>query len=266
MPEWRVLAEAGQWDEIDWLWLEREEQAKLLELLRATVPFMTLKNGMEESRRHALPSEVDTPSMKQAAIILYHGELEAEVEGEPSTPGEQWSETKDKLRAFLQQALNDPELTKGDPEYSRRSHAAQALISIQSIEAVERDVNLYGIYDMDARALGELVAEVASLALKAGRHTQAAWTKPFEQHALSEKKQHGGRSQGGKIASANRSKDRNNRLKLMDELIDIHGASEASRRVARMLYGTESVDKNSKAIRSQWHDNLKKGKYVRKAK
>ncbi len=71
MNDFRALAAAGRWEEVNWIWLSHEEQSEFLQLVRAAVPIVQVENGTERIQRHALPDEVGGDgALVEAAMIL----------------------------------------------------------------------------------------------------------------------------------------------------------------------------------------------------
>ncbi|WP_149140709.1 hypothetical protein [Gemmobacter caeruleus] len=92
MTNWQNLYAQRDWDVLDEWWrhyADRTDARKLLERLQADVPRCTRQNGMETKQEFVRPDEAPE-QWKGAAEILYLGELEALVEGEPRPEPEMW--------------------------------------------------------------------------------------------------------------------------------------------------------------------------------
>jgi hypothetical protein len=121
MSKWRRLAEEGAWDMIDFYDLTPDQRRELLAMVRAEVPERIFQNGLEQIERHPYPDDVETPREKSAAKVLYEGELEALVNGDPSQASEHWLEMKNEAKSMLRE-------NTGDAAPGQRSEPQKALV------------------------------------------------------------------------------------------------------------------------------------------
>lgn len=186
----------SKWDDLDnWLqdqYLEGEAKLpalkSLLDHLRTIVPTITIENGMECTTRHLSPFDgmedwTGYEHLRRAAEILYLGELEAVVEGEPPHLSDSWANYRNMIEKHLAEYAASSEPTSVGKELSRRAHASTALDLLANIDFVEGLARHELSEEADHHWLSELVSEIAYSAFDAGRHTQAAWGKEFEKHA-----------------------------------------------------------------------------------
>ena len=87
------------------------------------------------------------------------------------------------IETHLEKYATGSEPTTVGKELSRRAHALEALDLFANIDFVAGLASQHLSDEEEIRWLTELVAEIAYSAFEAGRHTQAAWGKEFEQHA-----------------------------------------------------------------------------------
>lgn len=261
---WEEMLRANDWDAIEnwWhYWFNTQAQSAeelaplraLLTALREVVPLVSVENGMERFERHIRPTDGENEwqgreSLKGAAAILYLGELEAAAEGEPVSASEMWSQHRDIVTNHLKQFLNVPEKTKGAEELSRVAHAEEALKFLASIDMVVKMTG-YGLADEAEQTwLREVIAEAAHPAFEAGRHSQAAWGKSFEQFALTGRNLSRGAKLGADMRRAQTSPKTADVLKEMQRHIDTgHSISRAA-----TLAANEGIGPSASANRKLW--------------
>ena len=194
---WEPLVAEENWDDVENWWkawfLENPDQPDaliaLLEALRRAVPTISVENGMERLERRIRSS--DAPdlwqgryNLKGATIILELGELEAAAEGDPMPSSESWAIYRKVIEKHLDQFTRQKEVTSGVEEFSRKAHAEQAQRFLHEIDFSSRFATSEIDFDEDRLWFTEAISEIAYLAFEAGRHTQAAWGKEFEQLAV----------------------------------------------------------------------------------
>jgi hypothetical protein len=243
----------------DWAWLDdwwrrfddREGAALLLERLRADVPRLDRRNGMEMQNDYVTPREAEE-KWKGAAEILYLGELEAWVEGEPISVPDQWEHERARIEALLREFAGAREVTKGDPSLSRRTHAHEALESLASIDfctsAMSKEIDADGQHPADREWLISFSREIAFLAFNAGSHARAAIGKKAEAHAVRGEKVHSAARSGGESRRQQTKPEADRTLQRMRELIDKgHTQKRAAELAYADGYGT-SADANRKLL------------------
>lgn len=185
--EWQELVENGRWDELR-NWIDDPERlskesgpslAALLAKLRGMVPMVEVSNGVECTRRRLRPSDppdmwVGREHLREAAVILELGELEARVEREPPAASTEWAEHREIVRSHLEHFIEADNPTSGDEDLSRRAHAQTALDLFSRIDFSKAIADAQSSSARDQEWLTELVSEIAFAAFAAGRHTQAA--------------------------------------------------------------------------------------------
>lgn len=197
---WAEMLKANDWDAVEnWWhdWFNTQAQSAdglaplgaLLTALREVVPLVAVENGMERFERHIRPTDDENEwqgheHLKGAAAILYLGELEAACEGEPPLASKSWAQHRGVVTERLEIYLNSSEVTTGADELSRKEHAQQALNCLTNIDMIVKAACFEAADEVEQRWITEVVAEIAYTAFEAGRHTQEAWGKSFEQFAL----------------------------------------------------------------------------------
>lgn len=248
MTDFRALAAAGRWADVNWMELSHEEQVEFLQLVRAAVPFVLVENGMEREQRRALPGEVGNDRARiEAATILYLGELEAAIEGEPPKARENWHEVRRLIDLFLANALVEKEATTGDPEMSRNAHAAAAIEYLNEIDRLSAFLGKEMDTAEDRDWLVETISEVACAAFSAGRHMQATWGKQFESDAVRGEKVAGGSRNSAHHTNGLHEDLRKKRFDRMAELVGQLGVDEAARQCSTERLGSWG------AIKRQWN-------------
>lgn len=199
MATWRDLAKEGRWAEIDPFQISEREQAELLTMLRRVVPMINVTNGAETMQRYKYPTEVvGNPQLRAAAEILYLGELESMVEGEPERASLAWTRLAQEAREYLNAAEYEGEVTDGSHELSRSTHIAAARDALVQVDRAIRFLASEGTSEEDSTWISEALAEVAQAAFLAGRRVQAVWGKPIERGAARHELDQRRRSDGGK--------------------------------------------------------------------
>jgi hypothetical protein len=184
--------------------LSDQDCPDLLAMLKKAIPMIKVQNGKEWTTRHKLPKEVEGADLKHAALTLVLGELQAMVDGDPSSPFEEWTDAEAQARRYLQKALDEPEPTTGDEELSRKTHARKALESLDEI-AFWKNLKVKQAADAEEAAwIEEAIGAVAHFALSAGLHAQTAAGKSFELLALGREKQLVGQSAAREGINADR--------------------------------------------------------------
>lgn len=254
MIDWRDLYQLRDWIAIENWWRNTDETAQakeLLEWLQRDVPRVTRQNGFEEKLDSKRPDEAPE-EWKGAAKILYMGELEALVEGEPERASEEWQRERDKVVGQLEKFTALEEVTDGDPELSRRSHADKALDFLKQIELgfewMSHEV------DPDEREwLLEVIAHTAHNAFSAGVHAFAAAGKEIEVHALRGQKIARSASAGGKSKNREGKLEREKLLAYMQASIEKdHSVSAAAEHAYNAGLGP-----SPSANRKRWYRNRK---------
>lgn len=199
MATWRELAAEGRWAEIDPFQIPQREQAELLAMLRQAVPMINVTNGAEMLQRHIYPMEVvGNPQLRAAAEILYLGELEAMVEGEPESASLAWKKLAQQAHEYLNKAEYEGEVTDGSQELSRLTHIAAARDALAQVDRAIRLLAGEGTTEEESAWISEALTEVAQAAFLAGRRVQSAWGKPIERGAARHELDQRRRSDGGK--------------------------------------------------------------------
>ena len=247
MTDFRVLAAAGRWEEVEWLWLSQEEQSEFLELVRDRVPFVEDENGMEKIQRRAHPDEVgDDRSLIEAAKILYLGELEAAVEGEPPDDNQIWSGLRAEIEDTLAQLCRLPEVTEGSESLSRKQHAVDAMDYLAQID-VGASWMRNQLDEDDIDWFDQTVAAVAWKAFLAGRHAQAAFMKAIEVDALRGEKVAGGSRNSAQNTNRRHEDLRKRRFARMEQLVRQLGVDRAAAQCSSEGLGSWE------AIKKQWN-------------
>ena len=200
MTDWQSLYARRDWDALDDWWRYEshgDEARKLFERLQADVPRCKRENGMEAIQDFMRPDEAPE-QWKGAAEILYLGELEAMVEGEPKPEPEIWRERRRKIEATLQSASEADEVTEGDPSLSRAAHAKEALDALESVDWC-CSAMIQQVAAKDRKWLQAFAEEITALAFHAGVETRAALGKAVEADAVRGKKVITAASQGGRM-------------------------------------------------------------------
>ncbi len=180
----QTAARKGKWDQIEWTDWPPKLQRRLLDDIKELVPDVRIENGLEYSTRPAQPGDKileGRPDLEWAAKELLLGDLEAWVEDDANTVSDAWAEQRRSAVEHLQQALSSEDPTKGSPELSLHAHAQKAMDGLKDIDVMA------GFYkgecegDREKDWVQDIVDNMAYVAFMAGRHTQAAWSKPFEE-------------------------------------------------------------------------------------
>lgn len=253
MTDWRALFAKGDCNGIENImqWLKPLDQAELLAAIKKAVPMITEENGMERRERHASPREVPE-ELKGAAKILYFGELEARVSGEPPGDIEIWAEVRSAAEEELRQFAAADEVTKGDATLSRQKHAQDALEFLQTMD-ISFSWARCQIDDDDERAwFDEAVASVAWQTFNAGRHYEVARYKWIESSAVRGEKVAGGQRNSAHLTNARHEEPREKRFKRMRELMPTVGVKSAAAQCEVEGLGTMG------AIKRQWYRHQKK--------
>ncbi|PWE31226.1 hypothetical protein DDZ14_13630 [Maritimibacter sp. 55A14] len=166
----------------------------MLTALREVVPTIVEENGMESRERHLRcdddPKRWDgREELKGAAKMLEIGELEAAIKGAPPVASEAWRRNREIIETDLHECIDAEEVTQGAEELSRRGHAREALDLLRYIDFTTSFLRGEMDSEEDRDWMNEAIAEVANLAFEAGRHTQVAWGKEFEELAAIRAKQ-----------------------------------------------------------------------------
>lgn len=242
---WEQYVQNCDWDSVENWWTEAFQAdpadlaclASLLSCLEDLVPKITIQNGMENFKRHILatdPTEVwlERENLRGAAEILELGELAAAVERPPKPIGLEWQMYREMIEGHLNRFLEESEVTKGNEEFSRQKHSEQALGQLAGINHLER--MMCGEMDeaMDRIWLQEIIAEASYLAFEAGRHTQAAWGKGFEQFAVSGINLNQAQKKGGAMRKGRLGQDTSRILAEMNRLINEEHSVSRSAKIA----------------------------------
>lgn len=94
MNDWRAAYRDWDWDAVDNWWRRSSDRVQLQALfkrLRADLPQTAIENGTEVDWEYQLPDNV-SKEWHGAAMIMYSGELEAKIEGDPPTDLQQWQQ------------------------------------------------------------------------------------------------------------------------------------------------------------------------------
>lgn len=262
MTSWKEAYDRRDWGEVEKWWRvcdDPDELQALLEQLRRDVPREKLENGMEEDERHVFPK--DAPEeWRDGAEILFLGELEAKILGEPVDETTQWAELSEKTATMMQGFLKAQEVTEGHRALSRSAHAEAALEFLETIEretaAMCEEMDPEGTNPDDRSWLKAVIAQAAVAAFTVGVHARAAVGKEIEQHALRGKKNLRSAQAGGRARSAT-AKGKNDAViaemsKLMDKGLSMSAAASIA---SKNGLGT-SMDANRKTY--QRHGPKKK--------
>ncbi len=240
MIDWRDLYQRRDWIAIENWWRSSDDTAQLRELLewlKRDVPEVIRQNGIEEKPDYARPDEAPE-EWKGAAKILYLGELEALVEGEPELASAEWQRERDKVVGQLEKFTALEEVTDGDPELSRRSHADKALNFLKQIE-LDYEWMSHEVDPDEREWLLEVIAHAAHNAFSAGVHAFAAAGKEIEVHALRGQKIAKGASAGGKSKNREGKPEREKILAHMQASIEKgHSVSAAAKHAYNAGLGT----------------------------
>ncbi len=247
MKAWELAYQKRQWDVVENWWRsidDAQDLKTLLDLLRRDVPRIKIENGMETDERHMHPNEV-SEEWRGGAEILYLGELEAKVTGDPPEDLTQWNEVSASTVQMMQEFLAAQEVTEGDRTLSRRAHAEAALELLSVIEreaaAMCAEIDPDGDKPDDRAWLAAVIAQTASAAFKVGVHARAALGKEIEQHAVRGKKNLDSAKAGGKATSASTKAMNTEVLKEMKRLIASgHSVSGAARLARQNGLGTSN--------------------------
>lgn len=225
MGNWQQAYDAGDWASVENWWRASEDLGQLcglLEQLKRDVPRVVWVNGMEEREEFVLPR--DAPRQwKAAATMLFMGELEAKIMGNPQPEHLEWQETCykviDQMRAFL----TAQEQTKGHQSMSRAAHAETVL---ELLATIDRDAGLMcaqldpaGDQPEDREWLRAVIAQAALAAFHAGSHARAAVGKAMEQHAVRGKIIQESGLKGGRVRAEQKKELKQAIIDAMGELI-----------------------------------------------
>jgi hypothetical protein len=144
------------------------------------VPMGEDRNGMEVTKRHARPNELEDLELCYTAKVLLLGELEAAAEGTPAKARTSWIKFRTSIEALFHEALNEPEPTTGAMEISQSAHCSAALENLREIDFVTEAMQGQLATAEEREWLAETIAEVAHLAVTAGMHVRSVQSKPFE--------------------------------------------------------------------------------------
>jgi hypothetical protein len=252
---WRGEYQARNWTAVENWWRRTDDLDELKALfaqLQRDVPRRTLTNGMDVHVE--FQKSKDAPEeWRGASLILEFGELEAKINGDPSSDIELWAEQQTSLSKELQQLVSAPEVTKGDGVLSRRAQAERALEALQRVNEI---VGLrIGVYTPDEQEpLREFVAQVAINAMRAGYFAYAAESKVIQADAVRGKKVVKSASNGGENRSRELSSERQRRLRRIGELIEYESLtiSAASAKAAK-----EGIGKSRGANIKLWNRHMK---------
>ena len=264
MSDWRAYYMARNWDALDTWWRHCDELTQLRafrDQLRTDLPGKMLFNGMEQRLVDIHPRDA-APDWKGAAEILFLGELEAKIEGEPPTEMEIWYDLRAEVSAVMQAMLGeDKEPTQGDAALSRSAHAKTCLAYFDQLDL--ETAGMLGELDPqnsnpeDQEWLRAVIAQAALAAFRAGAHAQAANGKVFEAHAVRGKKVHDGAKMSGAGTRSLTAKRAFAVLRSMNQLIaQGHTIRRAAYLTAEKGTGS-SGDANSKI-----YDRRKGAKYL----
>ena len=184
---------------IEWIDLPQAEQARLLEALRDTVPQREVVDGIESQCVPLFPDEIAEPHLREAALILALGELEAAVQGEPPSEADEWTELRPLIDEALRKVLDAEDVLKTPPLNSQLDHARHARERLRALDFLE---NFYAGQmpdPEDAAWIREVIREVSFNAFHLGRRFQVVTFKPFEPDAVSGAKSRKGSSIGGEM-------------------------------------------------------------------
>lgn len=225
MANWRTAYESHQWDEVENWWRSCDDVEQLRALFRQLqrdVPRVKIVNGTEEMEEFVHPS--DAPEgWRGAAQILFLGELEAKIEGDPAPELEEWQHLADQAASMMREYLGAKEPTTGHRSLSRAAHAEAVLCHLESID---RDTKIMcaeldpdGAQPGDRAWLKAVIAQAALAAFNAGAHARAAVGKAIEQHAVRGKNTLASAQKGGRVRSEEAKRNKNDVIAAMNTYI-----------------------------------------------
>ena len=260
MIDWRELYEQRKWDEIDTWWRgsdDLEGAAALLQRLRADVPRVVRRNGMEEMEDYAHPDETP-PEWKGAAKILLLDELAALVEGDPEPVPDEWRRERTRIVAILSELAGTCEDARGDATLSCAAHVREALDALARIDfctsAASNEIDPDEDNPDDREWLRAFAEEIAYHAFHAGIHARAAIGKTIEFHAVRGYKTISSAKAGGRLRAMETSNYKRAIVAAMNEQIaGGHTKANAARIVAQKGMGASEG-----ANRKLWYSSRKR--------
>jgi hypothetical protein len=266
MTDWASLVGKGHWNRIriyDLAAAGRVDDLRaILAAVRDLVPSVEDTNGVEVLLRPARPDEIVEPNeqrakaMREAAMVLELGELEALVEGDPKPASVTWAQTEGEARTELAGLRALPEETKGSAGLSRAAHADRAIDFLDDVRKT-RAIALGDTQTEEERAwVIELIAEAAQAGYWACRHAQAAIGKAVEAHAVRGIKVRKGSSDGGQIRSRQRGPETDMVLAMMEQIRADNPNLSVARAAA--LAHAKGLGTSAEANRQLWQAHKKR--------
>ncbi|GAB1362935.1 hypothetical protein MASR1M32_21710 [Rhodobacter sp.] len=240
MMEWKNAYDRRDWIAVDNWWRrseDKEARQALFDQLQRDRPRRQLLNGTDKEEV-PVPAKDVPPEWAEAVEILELGELEASIECDPPSSAEIWADQFRALSEELRALAASPEVTKGDDELSRASHAGRAL---EALDQIEQKIPFYlDLFEPAERGvLEEFAAILAINALRAGHFANAAGSKVPQSHAIRGQKILYGAKAGGTIRAKEAERKRKEALEEMRRLIERgHTKSQAARIAVHNGFGS----------------------------